>query len=223
MSVAAIVPAAGSSKRFGPGRKLFYPLRGRPVLLWALQALQDCPHIEEIIPVLQGQEAEEALRLIEEAGLRKIKRIAPGGRSRQESVRNGLRLLGAGTETVLVHDGARPLISPEFVSSLIEALGPGIDAVVPALEPVETIKEVNEEGMVRSTLPRHRLVAVQTPQVFRYRVLLQAHEQARGLHSTDDAALLEALGRKVKVLPGLRQNLKITTLEDIALAEALLG
>lgn len=165
----------------------------------------------------------QALRLFKAAGISKIIAVAKGGPERQDSVYNALKLLPPGAKTVLVHDGARPFVTPAFIRRLIKALG-GFDGVVPALPPKDTIKEVSEKGTVVATLRRDALVSVQTPQVFSRDVLLNAYEKAMasGFYSTDDAALVEALGGKIKVVRGLAENIKITTPEDIAFAEALL-
>jgi 2-C-methyl-D-erythritol 4-phosphate cytidylyltransferase len=224
LKIAAIVAAAGSGTRFAEGGKTFYPLRGKPVLLWTLESLEAADEIAEIIPVVKRDQADRALRMIEEGGLKKAGRIAIGGLERQDSVWNALRLLSPDTDIVLVHDGARPFATPGFIKGLIASLE-GFDGVAPGLKPRDTIKEVSEEGLVMSTLNREKLVAVQTPQVFRFGVLFDAYRKAMasGIYSTDDSALVEAAGGRVKVVPGLERNIKITTPEDIILAEGFLA
>lgn len=221
-SVIAIVPAAGQGTRLG-GRKPFVLLLGKPVILWTIEALQASPLIEEIIPVLNESDLEDGARLVEYDHLSKVKRIARGGAERQDSVRHGLMLIEEGCEAVLIHDGARPLLTPTFVEAVLQAL-PGFDGAVAAVPPKDTIKEAGPDGLVRGTLRRQDLWAVQTPQAFPYRKLMEAYEAAGkdGFYSTDDSALVERIGGRVKVVPGSYENIKITTPEDIGIAEAIL-
>lgn len=216
------MPSAGSGKRFG-AKKTFFSFNGKPVILWTLEALHAVREITEIIPVVKKIDIPETERLVKKAGLSKVRAVIAGGVYRQDSVWNGLKLLPPETEVVLVHDGARPFAEPQFISKLINALlkDPGCDGVVPGLMPRDTIKEISPEGSVRRTLNRAELVAVQTPQVFRYKALKEAYESAMGagVYATDDSALVEAMGGRIKILPGWPKNIKITTREDIIHAE----
>ncbi len=234
--VVAIVPAAGIGRRFGGSvKKTFYELDGKPVLIRTLQALERVPRITEIIPALREEDHGLLRDLLDGCGMKKVKRLAVGGKERQDSVWNALQLVPRGTKTVAVHDGVRPFAPPEFISGLIAALhekngaGPSStakwDAVVPGLMPRDTIKEVAADGSVRGTLRRETLVAVQTPQVFLYETLFAAYKEAmaRGFYATDDSALVEAAGGRVRIAPGLPDNIKITTPGDIAVSEAIIS
>jgi len=197
--------------------KLFAPLADRPLLLHTLAAFEACPQVERIVLVLAEENLERGQQLVE--GLMKVVALCKGGEHRQESVAAGLRALGP-CSWVVVHDGARPLVTPQLILEGLQAAR-ATGAATAAIPVADTIKEVGEEGIVRRTLRREGLWAVQTPQVFRYEILLRAHEAAEGL-ATDDAALVERLGYPVRVFPGSPRNIKVTTPEDLALAEALL-
>lgn len=233
--VIAIVPAAGMGKRFGPGtKKPFQNLSAKPLIVWSLEALESVNEIEEIIPVLMKEDMEYGQRVFEEYGLRKVKMIAPGGKERQDSVYNGLRLIDDKKSIVLIHDGVRPLIEKELVRKGIMELrtsretspkkGESFDGVVLGVPVKDTIKEL-EAGFIRKTLKRESLWAIQTPQIFPLRKILDAYEKAakEDFYSTDDSALLERYGGKVKVVAGSYRNIKITTPEDLEIAEFLLN
>lgn len=223
-NVIAVVPAAGEGVRFGPAaNKTFAPLLGRPVLLWTLEALDSSAEVSEIIPVLKEEDMAECLKLVEEHGIRKVRKIAPGGAERQDSVLNGLRQIGDGNAIVLIHDGARPLVEPELISRVLRGLE-GFDGSLCALPPKDTIKQVGGDGAIESTPPRERLVAVQTPQAFGFGTIVEAYRKAegKGFRSTDDAALVEMAGGRVNVVEGSYRNIKITTPEDLNIAEMFL-
>jgi 2-C-methyl-D-erythritol 4-phosphate cytidylyltransferase len=225
--VSAIIPAAGLGKRFGPGKdKPFRTLGGKPLILWPLEALQSIPGISEIIPVLRLEDTESGRELFERYGITKIKRIAPGGKERQHSVYNGLKLIDDKYGIVVIHDGARPLVKKEFIEEMLtEMVGSkdAFDGIIPGVPVKDTIKEA-ENGMVKTTLKRDNLWAVQTPQIFRHEKILQAYEQAmkKRYYATDDAALVEKYGGKIRIIMGSYRNIKITTQEDLIIAEALL-
>jgi 2-C-methyl-D-erythritol 4-phosphate cytidylyltransferase len=222
--VIAVVPAAGSGVRFGPGtNKTLSPLLGKPVLVWTLRALASVPEISEIIPVLREPDIEECMKLIEEHGIPKVKKVVPGGDKRQDSVRNGLGNIDDEEAIVLVHDGVRPLIDTSLVGKVIAGLE-GYDGCVCAVAPKDTIKEISEDGAIASTPSRENLLAVQTPQAFRYTTIMEAYRraEAEGFNSTDDSALVERAGGKVNVVEGSYRNIKITTPEDILVAELFL-
>jgi 2-C-methyl-D-erythritol 4-phosphate cytidylyltransferase len=157
--------------------------------------------------------------LVKEAGLYKVKRIVPGGRERQESVRLGLKELD--TDWVLVHDAVRPFVSHEAISRLLDAVRMHGAAIL-AVPVKDTVKLVNDAGIVEGTPDRKRLWAVQTPQAFRREWLVKAHEQASGEPAaTDDAMLVEQLGIDVRVVEGEYTNIKLTTPDDLIWAEAI--
>lgn len=221
--VIAIVPAAGLGRRFGPGaNKPFHQLLGKPLIVWSLEVFERLKEIKEVIPVLKEEDMEKGVEIFERYELSKVKRIAPGGRERQDSVYSGLRLLKEKTGIVLIHDGARPLIEDSIVKSALRGIS-GFDGVVVGVPVKDTIKEVQDE-IVKKTLRRETIWAVQTPQVFLYGPIMSAYRRAmeEKFYSTDDSALLERSGGKVKVLMGSYSNIKITTPEDISVAEALL-
>ena len=201
--------------------KLFALLRERPLLAYTVAAFEAAPGIHRIALVLAEANLERGRALVEAEGFRKVVAISLGGARRRDSVRAGLAALGR-CDWVAVHDGARPLVTPDLIErGLAAARATG--AAVPALPLVDTIKEVDENGRVVATVPRQRLRAAQTPQVFRYDLLWQAHATIdQAVDATDDAAMMESLGYTVTVFPGSQRNLKVTTPDDLLLAEALL-
>jgi len=217
--VGAVVVAAGRSARMGGLDKLFAPLGGRPLLARTLAAFQECAAVRRVVLVLAAENLAQGLALAEEEGLSKVRTVCLGGRRRQDSVWEGLEALGP-CDWVVVHDGARPLVTPQLIEEGLAAARE-TGAAVCALPAQDTVKRVDEQGRVLSTLERRRLWLVQTPQVFRCDILREAHERSRRT-ATDDAALVERLGYRVQVYPGSPRNLKVTTPEDLALAEALL-
>lgn len=229
--VVAIVPAAGMGKRFGPGtNKPFKSLMGKPLIVWSLETLESVVEVSEIIPVLKLEDMLYGKKLFEEYGLSKIKRIAPGGNERQDSVYNGLKLIDNRNCIVLIHDGVRPLIEKTLIEEVIKHLSQVLrakeecDGVAIGVPLKDTIKEA-ENGMIKKTLRRDSLWAIQTPQVFSYKNILAAYKRAmkERFYSTDDAALVEKYGGKIKVVMGSYKNIKITTPEDLAIAEFLLS
>lgn len=235
--VVAIVPAAGTGRRFGEQiNKVFYPILNKPILLWTLQVLQSVKMITEIIPVLKEEYLEMCRELVDKYEISKVKLIVPGGKERQDSVYNALNYLDEKTSIVVIHDGARPLIEGSLVEMAIKELidcASYIDGVVVGIPVKDTIKEVkrkNIEGreggdiLVERTLDRDLLWSVQTPQVFFYKKLIEAYRNAcrDKFYSTDDSALVEKYGGIVKIISGSYKNIKITTQEDISIAEVFL-
>jgi len=221
--VIAIVPAAGLGRRFGEDRnKPFVTLGGKPVILWALEALERMAEIREIIPVLKESDIQAGLELFSQYGITKIRRVAPGGRERQDSVFNALHFIKEKTSVVMIHDGVRPLFETRVVRRALKALA-GCDGVVIGVPPKDTIKEVADD-FVKRTLKRDALIAVQTPQIFLYQPLFDAYERAmkESFYATDDSALVEWNGGRIRVVSGGHSNIKVTTPEDLVVAEALL-
>ena len=219
----AIVPSAGLGRRFGEGRnKPFETLGGKPVLIWALEALEKISEISEIIPVLKEADIQSGAELFKNYKITKVNCIAPGGRERQDSVFNGLHFIKDKRSVVLIHDGARPFLEPKTVRRALRALS-GCDGVVIGLPPKDTIKEIEGE-LIRQTLNRDTLIAIQTPQIFFYQPLLDAYEKAmnESFYATDDAALVERNNGRIRVVKGDYTNIKITTSEDLVIAEAFL-
>jgi 2-C-methyl-D-erythritol 4-phosphate cytidylyltransferase len=216
----AIVVAAGQSARMAGVDKIFAPVLGAPLLTYALDQLEAFPPVSEIVLVLADRYLAQGQELVAARGYRKVARIISGGRRRQDSVRIGLEAL-APCHWVLVHDGARPGLDQALLERGLEAVQE-TGAAVAGLPVRDTIKEVSPEGMVTGTPPRERLWAAQTPQLFRYDLLLEAHRKCQRT-VTDDATMVEALGHPVRMFLGSPNNLKVTTPEDLSLAEALLN
>lgn len=225
MSVFAVVPAAGLGRRMGGETpKLFLDLAGKPVLVWTLEALQSASRIDGIVLVASPSGIEYCrTEIVRRFGLRKVTDVVPGGADRQGSVRAGLEAVRGRADVVVVHDGARPLVSPALVDATVDRCDrtSGVIAAVPVRD---TLK-VSEEGRVSATLDRSRLWAAQTPQTFPFDLLFEAHlrAEAEGFRGTDEASLVERLGGKVLLLEGSYDNLKVTTPEDLGVGEAILS
>jgi 2-C-methyl-D-erythritol 4-phosphate cytidylyltransferase len=228
--IIAIVPSAGMGKRFNAKtRKTFARLGDVPLLLHALKHLQNEPAIDEVIPVVRKEDIERTFSLAREHSLDKIRRIAPGGQERQDSIYNALTMIlqdrsdRCASCSVLIHDGVRPHIPEGLIESLMQA-GAGADGVIPAIPVKDTIKEVDGNNMVMATLDRERVRAVQTPQFFSFTALLNAYRQAfdDGYYGTDDASLIERTGGRVRVIEGSPFNIKVTTPEDLEMVQYLL-
>ena len=183
-----------------------------------LRRLDDCEWIDAIVVVAPPEWEEPAILVAEEIGATKVTACVPGGDSRSASVRAGIAEVPDDAAVILVHDAARPLLPPELVQRLLEALGEGFDGAVPGLPVADTIKRV-EGAVVVETPARHELVAVQTPQAFAADVLRKA---ALG-EGSDCASLVEAAGGRVKVVAGDERLLKVTTAADLARVAALLA
>ena len=222
--VAAIVPAAGEGRRLaGPRSKLFLTLNGEPLLAHTLRALQGSPAIRWIIPVVRSHERPQVEALIDRYRLTKALGPRLGGASRAESVANGVAALPREATWVLVHDGARPCVSAALIQASVRA-AKRQGAVTCGLPASVTVKAADERREVRLTLDRDQLWFVQTPQVFRrdwfVEALTRADHQRSGF--PDDAALMESAGFHVWMVPGDPLNIKVTTPEDVILAEAIL-
>jgi len=198
--------------------KLFTEVAGQPLLAHAIAPFQECASIERIVLVMAPLNLKRGRDLVERYGFTKATALVKGGERRQDSVRLGLEALG-GCDYVAVHDGARPLVTPELIARGLEAARE-TGAAAPAIPIADTVKEAGPNGIVLRTLDRSRLWAVQTPQVFRYDLLLRAHREITA-DVTDDAAMVEALGEPVRLFEGSRANIKVTTVEDLTLIKAL--
>jgi len=200
--------------------KLFTEVAGRPLLAHAIAPFQKCASIEQIVVVMAPLNLKRGRELVERYGFAKAATLVKGGERRQDSVRLGLEALGE-CEYVAVHDGARPLVTAELISRGLDAARE-TGAAAPALPIADTVKEAGPDGIVLRTLDRSRLWAVQTPQVCRYELLLRAHREISA-DVTDDAAIVEALGERVRLFEGSRANVKVTTVEDLELVAALIS
>ena len=214
----AIVVAAGSGTRMGGADKLFTEVAGRPLLAHAIAPFQECASIDRIVLVMAPLNLKRGRELVERYRFTKAISLVKGGERRQDSVRHGLEALGE-CDYVAVHDGARPLVTPELIERGLESARE-TGAAAPAVRIADTVKEAGPDGIVVRTLDRSSLWAVQTPQVFRCELLLRAHREVTA-DVTDDAAIVEALGERVRLFEGSRTNLKVTTAEDLRLVEML--
>lgn len=217
--IAILIVAAGKGERAGGGSpKQYAPLLGKPMLRRAAEAFADLPGAVIQVMIGPGQETQFA-KAMEGLGLRPF---ALGGATRQESVRLGLEALAdAAPEFVLIHDAARPLVSRWLIGGVIAALEAGADAAVPLLPVSDTLRKFEAGAWI--TVPRAGLMRAQTPQGFRFAKILQAHRQHAGEEVTDDMALAELAGLEIAAVPGEETNMKVTTADDFAVAEKLLG
>lgn len=221
MRVGAVIAAAGRGTRLGAaGPKVLLPLCGIPIVVRATLPFQRSPWVHEIVVVACEEALEDVRRCVGRYGLSKVRSVVTGGPERQDSVGLGLAALGA-CDVVLVHDGARPLVDESLIEDVVRAASE-FGAAVPAIPVRDTLKRVDDDR-VTETVSRTGLWAAQTPQGFRSALLRSAHARARsdGVRGTDDAFLVERLGHPVRVIPGRVHNLKVTTPEDLAVAEAL--
>lgn len=215
----AIVVAAGSSRRMGGRDKIWEPIGGRPVLWHAVRAIA-AAGLARIVIVTSAETGVALDSALRGGGWPAIAAIVPGGRRRQDSVRAGLAEAGA-ADWIAVHDGARPLVTPDLIRRGLAAVAER-GAVVAAVPVKDTIKVTEADGRVVQTPPRETLRSVQTPQIFRADLLRQAHA-AIADDVTDDAMMVEAIGHPVYVFAGDPDNLKVTTPEDVIVAEMILA
>jgi 2-C-methyl-D-erythritol 4-phosphate cytidylyltransferase len=226
MQVTAIIVGAGEGKRMGaPVPKSFLPIAGRPLVLRVLDRFFSARSTEKVILVVAGTEMQRSQALMQ-SDLNLSHRpwtLQVGGATRQESVRRGLERLDSDCEIVVIHDAARPLVSASLIDRCVDEAC-RVGAVVVGVPVRDTIKVVSQEHWVQATPARSSLWEIQTPQVFRKELIVEAHDRAvrQEMDGTDDATLVEQMGKPVLVLQGETTNIKITTPEDILLAEALL-
>ncbi|WCK54668.1 2-C-methyl-D-erythritol 4-phosphate cytidylyltransferase [Aneurinibacillus sp. Ricciae_BoGa-3] len=220
MHIGVVIVAAGSGKRMGGQvKKQFIELAGKPVLLHTVEIFASMDNWSEIVVVTSEEDIQHVKRLLKDFPQ---VQVTPGGAERQDSVYCGLTKLIA-SDFVLIHDGARPFVTQGALLDLVSAMKK-TDAAVLAVPVKDTIKQVDDKGIVVATPPRKSLWAVQTPQAFRLPAILHAHEQARadGYTGTDDSSLLERLGQDVTVIAGDYTNIKLTTPEDLAMGETIM-
>jgi 2-C-methyl-D-erythritol 4-phosphate cytidylyltransferase len=220
-----LIPAAGSGKRMGANRnKLLLQVRSKPLIAWTLLAAEAASSISWIGIVSQSADWDDFKSIITDLKLKKTIALIPGGATRQESVYNGLQALPTNAGQVLIHDGARCLVTPNLFDACSDAIlhCSGLIAAVPVKD---TIKVVDENGIITGTPERKQLWAAQTPQGFDVNLLKQCHAEGirQGWEVTDDAALFEKCAMEVRIVPGEETNLKITTPQDLAIAEFILS
>lgn len=216
MSVWAVIVAAGRGERLGLDRpKAFAKLNGRPLLAESLERLESSEWVDSIVVAAPPDWEEPVILLAEELGCGKVVSVVPGGESRVASVRAGLAELAEDAAVTLVHDAARPVLPEEVIERLMTALNEGWDGVVPGMPVLDTVKRVDGDQVVE-TVDRESLIAAQTPQAFISSALSDA--AASGDDATDCAALVEARGGRIKVVPGDRRLMKVTETADLEVA-----
>lgn len=223
LRVGVVIPAGGRGRRMGSDvPKQFMLLAGKPVLYHSIRVFDIHPLVDEIVVVVPDNQVMVAERLVANARFKKVSHVVVGGAERQFSVRNGLLAFDEAPDIVLVHDAVRPLVSRDVITTIIDASRKYKAAVVGV--PVKDTIKLESDGFYRKTLDRSRLRAVQTPQGFRYEILMRAHlaAQRSAFLGTDESSLVERLRIPVKVVPGDPKNIKITTKDDLKFAEFLL-
>lgn len=223
--VCTLIPAAGKGHRMGHSvKKPYLKLAQKPILAHTIQRFERNSAVDAIFVIVDEADFQEChTTVLAPYPFRKVQPLVVGGETRQESVQNGILSLPADVDFVIVHDGVRPFVTDKTIFACLEAAKEH-SAAVAAVPVKDTIKVANKDGFVLETPMREQLWAVQTPQVFRKPLLLEAHQiaQQRQLTATDDAALVEQLGFPVKLVHGSYENLKITTQVDLQIAEAIL-
>ncbi len=219
---AAVIVAAGSSERMGSD-KLTAQLGGMPVLARTLRAFENCALITEIVVVTRADRIEEIAELCRQYGIRKIAKVLAGGATRVESALVGVSEAAPKASLIAIHDGARPLVSQRVIRDTVRK-ATEVYAAVPVIRSTDTLKVLDEKGVIVSTADRETIYRVQTPQVFRADLIKGALTEAmkRGLTITDDCSAMELMGIQTHTVEGDEDNLKLTTPRDFVLAEAIL-
>jgi len=216
--LSAIIVAAGQGRRLKAAvLKPLVKIGKLPAIIYSLNTLDKHPEIDEIIVVVNAKNQRAITRLIGKYSFKKIKSFVLGGRRRQDSVYNGLKMVSVNSDWVLIHDSARPFIDRGTIAKVILAAKKTGSAIV-AVKPKATIKFSQKNNIVKETLDRDHLWEIQTPQVFRKELILKAYKKYRKEKVTDDASLVEKLGADVLIVQGSYQNIKITTGEDLLFA-----
>jgi 2-C-methyl-D-erythritol 4-phosphate cytidylyltransferase len=215
----AIVTAAGSSSRMGQIDKIFAQIGSKPLLYHVLNAFHQCDSVDQIVLVLNEQNLKRGRSLAKRYGFDKVSDVCAGGLRRQDSVKQGLDLL-QNCDLAIIHDGARPMVTPDLIEKGI-TIAKANDTAVAAVPATNTIKLANSDDYVVKTFMRDNLWQIQTPQVFRYDIIAQAYKDI-GDDVTDDATLVERTGHKVKLYMASYDNIKVTTMEDLYLARLIL-
>ena len=221
-----VVPAAGAGRRLGGGAKALVRLDGRAMLAHAVEAMEANHCTTAVVVVSHPDTLEATAKLLADEGLAKVTALVAGGPSRQASVAAGLRALPPEPGYVVVHDAARPLVAPGTIDRMLELLlEAGLAGVVPGVPVIDTIRRVDAAQRSTGIVDREQLRSMQTPQLFVREVLERAHKLAQrdNVDATDEAALVERAGESIKVVPGPVENLKVTTMLDLIVAEAILA
>ncbi|MFQ5442816.1 MAG: 2-C-methyl-D-erythritol 4-phosphate cytidylyltransferase [Thermodesulfobacteriota bacterium] len=219
----AIIPSAGMGKRMGTKKKVFLPLLERPILAHTVAAFENSPFIDSIIIAVPEDQLEYSNEeIVKRYGFKKVLAVVAGATERQGSVLNALKRVPEGFEITAVHDGARPLVTARVIEDIVTGAARS-GAAIPVVKIKDTVKEVSG-GRVKRTLDRELLRAVQTPQAFKTDILIKAFERAAGdgYKGTDESSLVERTGVIVTTVEGSNENIKITTPEDLLIAESIL-
>ncbi len=221
--VTAIIVAAGKSERMGAGTdKAFLNLGPKPVVAWSLLAFERCGDVDQIVLVVRKDQLIAAKALSRMFGISKLRSIVPGGKERQDSVLAGMKEMDSDTRIVVVHDGARPCVTPETIAEVVK-IARRSGAGVVGRRIFDTVKYVEKGTTVTRTEDRTKLWAVQTPQAFQTSIIRRAYAELAksGATVTDDASAVEAIGEPVKIYETNQPNLKITTVDDLQMAAAV--
>lgn len=219
--ISAIVLAAGKGERLKAGcSKPLVKINGLPMLVYSLKRFSLDPSIKEIVLVVNKLNRAAVLAAVKKYRIRKITHIVIGGKRRQDSVYRGLAKFDRRANLVLIHDSARPFIDKKLLSCVIKAAGKYAAAIL-AVPLKATVKRITPRYFVKNTLKRDGLWEIQTPQVFKKELVLEAYKRFVNVEATDDAALVEKLGAKIRLVRGSYFNIKVTTPEDLILAEAI--
>lgn len=224
--VAAIIPAAGIGKRMGAERpKQFLELGDKPILAFTLEAFEKAECIGAVILVVPPRDVDFCVEnVVKRYGLSKVVIVLGGGQKRQDSVRIGLEATGGRYDLVVIHDGVRPFVRPDFIESIV-SFAHTRGAVIAGIPAKDTVKEVDRGRRILRTWERERLWLAQTPQVFKYSLVLEAHQKAKAqgwLNATDDAQLVEKMGIPVYLMECSPLNIKVTTPADLLIARAIM-
>ncbi len=220
--IPVVIVAAGSASRMQGIDKMFAPLCGIPILAVTLRAFENCPFVSEITVVTRKEKISDVLKLGRSYAVSKLKNVVEGGDCREASVKNGVMLYKGKCDKILIHDGARPLVT----SAVIERTAKGLndyDSVTCAVKLKDTVKKIDPQGKVIETPDRTALVSVQTPQGVKVSEFLRILEEYDPSNFTDDTSVMEAGGYATHTVEGDYTNIKVTTPEDIAVAEVFLG
>lgn len=225
MKVVALIAAAGKSKRMNARiNKPFIPISGKHILAYTIEKFEKCKLIDKIYLIISPEEKEICRKnIILRYGFSKVQELVDGGETRQDSVYNGIKALDEDTDIVVIHDGARPLVEETIILDSIEN-AQKYGAAIAAIRAKDTIKKSGKNFFISKTFNRAEIWRAQTPQTFKYDIILPAYHQAykEKYLTTDDAAIVERYGHKVKLIIGSEENIKITTPFDIIVAENLL-
>ncbi|OGP68333.1 MAG: hypothetical protein A2W27_11490 [Deltaproteobacteria bacterium RBG_16_44_11] len=224
MRTVAIIPAGGAGKRLNAKQaKQYLLLDDTPLLIHTLKVFQKAKIINEIVLVLPKDYVASAKQLINNYGLTKITAVVAGGKERQDSVKNGIAAINGKCDVVVIHDAVRPFVTEELITKVVVAAKLTGAASI-GVKAKDTIKETKKDNLVAATIPRQNLWLTQTPQAFKFELLKKAYKTAydKKYYGTDDASLVERIGKKIKMIEGSYENIKITTPEDMIMAEALM-